>query len=297
LKLEQIEEGCGMLEMSDESENPPFYEATQHTFTISNTVSLKIFSNNNPRNMKIAALQKGLILVCNGTDVIGEGTGFGVPIAKYSSGTVFSGSSFLYIRRRGNIVEIRKEFLMDLVTSDRLRGLKIKVPRIRAIFDFFSTQYQKHKGIVRPVLIVRSLFLKFGVTSSFIKSPHKGTVIVNYIMDRNRIQVKLDFSQLEQINLEKVFVLNEQGAHFFSTYFDSEGLRLVDGEIGVWGNVSAQSAKILNGQNKIGFSLKNIGGSVLRRGRELMKGSLNWIGLDYELDPEYYNFEYEIELV
>jgi hypothetical protein len=36
---------------------------------------------------------------------------------------------------------------------------------------------------------------------------------------------------------------------------------------------------------------------MLHRGRELMKGSLNWIGLDYELDPEYYNFEYEIELV
>ena len=144
---------------------------------------------------------------------------------------------------------------------------------------------------------MRGLFLKFGVKSSFIKNPHKGTVIVTYIMDRNRIQVKLDFSQLEQFNLEKVFVLNEQGAHFFSTYFDSEGLRLVDGEIGVWDSVSAQSAKILNGQNKIGFCLKSVEGSVLRRGRELMEGSLNWIGLDYELDPEYYNFEYEIELV
>jgi hypothetical protein len=28
----------------------------------------------------------------------------------------------------------------------------------------------------------------------------------------------------------------------------------------------------------------------------LMEGSLNWIGLDYELDPKYCNFEYEIEL-
>ncbi len=115
-------------------------------------------------------------------------------------------------------------------------------------------------------------------------------------MDRNRIQVKLNFSQLEQANLAKVFILNEQGAHFFRTYSDSEGLRLVDEEIGAWDNVTAQSAKIANEQNKIGFSLKSIEGSMLRRGREMMEGSLNWIGLDYELDSKYCHFEYEIEL-
>ena len=132
-----------MLEMSDESENPAFFEATQHTFTISDSVSLKVYSTTNPKNMKIANLQKGLILLCNGTDVIGEGTGFGVPIAKYSGDTVFSGSSSLYVRRRGNIVEIRKEFLMDLVARDRLRNLKLKIPRIRMVFDFFCDAVSK----------------------------------------------------------------------------------------------------------------------------------------------------------
>ena len=128
------------------------------------------------------------------------------------------------------------------------------------------------------------------------KSQHKGTVIVTYIMDRKRIQVKLNFSHLEQTNLAKVFILNEQGAHFFRTYSDSEGLRLVDEEIGAWDNVTAESAKIANEQNKIGFRLKSIEGSMLKRGREMMEGSLNWIGLDYELNPDYYHFEYEIEL-
>ena len=75
-----------------------------------------------------------------------------------------------------------------------------------------------------------------------------------------------------------------------------KALRLVDEEIGAWDNVTAESAKIANEQNKIGFRLKNVEGSMLKRGRELMEGSLNWIGLDYELDPKYCNFEYEIEL-
>jgi hypothetical protein len=185
---------------------------------------------------------------------------------------------------------------MDLVASDKLRNLKLKIPGVRTLFDFFCSQYQKHKRLVRPVLIVRGLFFKFGIKPSFKKSPHKGTVIVTYVMDKNRIQVKLNFSQLDQANLAKVFILNEQGAHFFRTYSDSKGLKLVDEEIGAWDNVTAQSAKIANDQNKIGFSVKTKEGSMLRRGRELMKGSLDWIGLDYELEPEYCHFEYEIEL-
>ena len=47
-----------MLEMSDESENSPFLEATQHSFIISDSVALKVYSNINPQNMKIASLQK-----------------------------------------------------------------------------------------------------------------------------------------------------------------------------------------------------------------------------------------------
>jgi len=276
-----------MLEMSAKSENPHFFPATHHKLTVSDSLALRVYSNTNPQNMKIANLQKGLILLCNGIDVIGEGTGFGVPMVKYSGETVFSGSSSLYVRSVGDTIEIRKEFLMDLVTRDRLRSFKLKVPGIRTLSDFFCLQYQRRKRLVRPVLVVRGLFFKFGIKSSFMKSPHKGTVIVTYVMDRNRIQVKLNFSQLERANLDKVFILNEQGAHFFRTYSDSEGLRLVDEEIGAWDNVTGQSAKITNEQNKIGFRLKSVEGSMLKWGREMMEGSLNWIGLDYELDPKY----------
>ena len=285
-----------MLEMSAKSENLHFLPATHHKLTVSDSLVLRVYSNTNPQNMKIANLQKGLILSCNGIDVIGEGIGFGVPIVKYSGGTVFSGSSSLYVRRLGDTIEIRKEFLMDLVNRDRLKSFKLKIHGIRTLSDFFCVQYQRHKRLVRPVLIVRSLFPKVGIKSSFIKRPHKGTVIVTYVMKKNRIHVKLNFSNLEQTDLGKVFILNEQGAHFFRTYSDSEGLRLVDEEIGAWDNVTAQSAKIANEQNKIGFSLKSLEGSMLKRGREMMEGSLNWIGLDYELEPENGHFEYEIEL-
>lgn len=284
-----------MIGLSVKNGNSLFFATTHHTFNVSNSLALRVYSNTNPKNMKIADLQKGLILLCNGTDVIGEGTGFGVPIAKYSDETVFSGSSLLYVRRQGNGVEIRKEFLMDLVARDRFRNVKLKNPRIRKLFDSISLLYQRHKRLAHSILIVKGLLFTFRLRSSFI-STHKGSVIVTYILYQNRIIVKLNFSQLKRTNLGKVFVLNEQGAHFFRTYSDSEGLRLVDGEIGVWDNVTAQSAKIANGQNKIGFCLKNIEGSILHRGREIMEGYLDWIGLDYEINSNHNHFEYEIEL-
>jgi hypothetical protein len=282
--------------MAAKSENSPFFETNYHTLTLSDSVSLSVYSNTNPHNMKVADLQKGLVLSCSGVDVIGEGIGFGVPIAKYADETVFSGSSFLYVREDVDAVEIRKEFLMDLVARDGFRNLKLENQKVRTLFDYISELAHGHKRLARSILIAKDLLFKFGVKSSFVRKPHKGAVVVTYIVDRNRIRVKLNLSMLNRTNLGKVFVLNEQGAHFFRIYSDSRGLRLVDGEIGVWDVVKAQSAKITDGQNKIGFSLKSLEGSMLRRGRELMKGSLNWIGLDYELDPENYHFEYEIEL-
>jgi len=273
-----------------------FLAASHQTFRLSDTLALRVNSNANPQNMKIAALQKGLILLCNGTEVIGEGTGFGVPIAKYGDETFFSGSSSLFIRKQGNTVEIRKEFLMDLVARDGFKNLRIENSRVRRLFDFISRLCQEHKRFAQGILITKGVFFKFGVKSTFIRSACKGKVIASYILDRKRILVKLSFDQLEQNNLVKVFALNEQGAHFFNTYSDSKGLILLNEEIGIWDNIVAQSANIATEQNKIGFRLKHLEGSVLRRGREMQPGSLDWIGLDYEINPNLGHFEYEIEL-
>jgi hypothetical protein len=251
--------------------------------------------------MKTAQLQKGLILLYRGTEVIGEGTGFGVPIVKYFDETIFSGSSSLTVRTRGTIVEIRKKFIMDLVTRNTIRNCKLENPKIRTLLDYISTiykrQYQSHVNFAQYVLLTRSLLFKFGIKSTFIEGPSKGTIVVTYVVDRNRILVKVDLRSLERYNLDKIFVLNEQGAHFFRTYSDSENLKLNNEAIGAWNDVTSQTAKITNDQDKIGFSLKKIEGTKLRRGRELIKDSLDWIGLDYELGAEYSQFEYEIEVI
>ena len=273
----------------------------KNTHPISNSVAVRVHSDTKPKNMKTAQLQKGLILLYKGTEVIGEGTGFGVPIVKYFDETIFSGSSSLTVRTWGTIVEIRKKFIMDLVTRNTIRNCILENPKIRTLLDYISTiykrQYQSHVRFAQYVLLMRSFFFKFGVKSTFIGGPSKGTIVVTYIVDRNRILVKVDLRSLERYNLDKIFVLNEQGAHFFRTYSDSENLKLDNEAIGAWNDVTSQTAKITNEKDKIGFSLKNIEGTKLRRGRELIKDSLDWIGLDYELSAEYSQFEYEIEVI
>lgn len=282
--------------MLAESKEPPFSATTHYAFNMSGSLALEVFSNTYPQNLKTANLQKGLVLLYNGAAAVGEGTGFGLPIVKYSGETVFSGSSLLYVRKYGTVVEVRKDFFMDLIARDGFQNLKLENLKIRMLIDYISALYQRHKHVAKSILTLKPLLYKFGVNSSFMRSSPRGTVTVTYVLNQKRLSVKLDFSQLERTNLERVFVLNEQGAHFFRTYSDSDGARLVDEEIGVWDNVTAKSASIATEQEKIGFSLKNVEGASLRRGRELMEGSLDWIGLDYELDPEYRHFEYEIEL-
>ena len=146
-----------MLEMSAKSESPHFFAATHHTLDVSDSMALRVYSNTNPQNMKTADMQKGLILSFNGIDVIGEGTGFGVPIAKYSDETVFSGSSTLHVCNNGNTIEIRKEFLMNLVARDSFRNLKLENSRIRKLFDHISALAQRHKRLARSILIVKGL--------------------------------------------------------------------------------------------------------------------------------------------
>ena len=139
--------------------------------------------NNGKEHVKNNFLIVDDFLLYKGAEVIGEGTGFGVPIVKYSDETVFSGSSSLRVRTLENIVEIRKEFIMDLVTRNTLRNFKLENPKIRTLLDCISTvykkQYQSHVHFADLFLLARNLFFKFGVKSTFIKSTPKGAVVAN----------------------------------------------------------------------------------------------------------------------
>jgi len=70
-----------------------FSRVNKYTLPLSASLSLRIYSDTRPFSWKTADLQKGLIVVCNSKEMVGEGTGFGVPVLQYLDDTYFSGSA------------------------------------------------------------------------------------------------------------------------------------------------------------------------------------------------------------
>lgn len=266
-----------------------------HTFSLSDPVSIRIYASTEPRNMKIADLQKGLILVVNGTEAVGEGTGFGLPVLAYSDETYFSGSSKLYVSTRGNRCVVAKEFIMDRVARNSFRNVTLENRAARSFIERLSDLYQGYPRF--RFLTLKDLAGRMSIGKVFLKAPSKGKVTVTYTVDKSRITVKADFKKLEKSGLQKIFMLNEQGTGFFGRYTDSLGTELRDDQIGAWDGTGGEWACLQTFRGEIGFRLWRVKNGVLRRGREFLEGSLDWIGLDYEISSKNDVFEYVIDVL
>ena len=127
--------------------------------------------------------------------------------------------------------------------------------------------------------------------------PNVGFVTMTYVTDRGFVRVKADFAHVKRKDLKAILLLNERSSRFFRVYSDSNGSKLVDAEIGHWGIVRADHASITDIDCKIGFRLRQTENSTLRKGQEYLNGFLDWVGLDYEINPNCLAFEYAIEIM
>ena len=267
----------------------------KHTFSLSDPVSLRVYAGTEPHNLKIADLQKGLILVVNGTEAVGEGTGFGLPVLLYSDETYFSGSSRLYVSQPGDCCVVVKEFIMDRVARNSFRNITLENHAARSFIERLSDLYQGHPRF--RFLTLKDLTGRMSIGKVFLKVPSKGKVTVTYTVDKSRIMVKADFKKLEKSGLQKIFMLNEQGTGFFRRYTDSLGTELKDDKIGAWDGTGGEWACLQTLRGEIGFRLWRVKNGVLRRGREFLEGSLDWVGLEYEISRKSDVFEYVIDVL
>jgi hypothetical protein len=266
-----------------------------YTVSLSNSLALRVYSDTRPFNWKIANLQKGLILVYKGVEAVGEGTGFGVPIGVYSDETYFSGLSNVRVCQREGSTIIRKEFLMDRVARNGIGDVKLENRRARAAIKHLAGLYQRHRRL--RFLKWKGLLKRIDVNTSFVKFPSVGKVAVTYSINQARLLVRADFTYLKKDGFEKFFMFNEQSSRFFRRYSDSEGAQLVDDEIGAWDEIKAEWASVTDSSGTFGFRLQPHANSKLRRGREFLKDSLDWVGLDYDVDVKDSVFEYQIEVL
>jgi hypothetical protein len=267
------------------------------TFGAIGDVFLRIYPDNRPKNLEIAALHKGLILGFSDAELVEEGAGFGVPIAKYGDTAYFSSSAQVSFLRQDNCTFVlRKTYSLDAVSKKDLRGVNVNDGFYKLIHKTFEAAYLGRQRLLPLFGLSMRLRKGLGVQTRFEKVKSKGEVSVTYQCYRTIIKVHVDFTGLEKDGCSEILVLNEQGAKRFREYSDSSGLMLSQGQIGPWTKVAAESASFLDKDNGVSFTLKSFDGALLFRGREQVEDRFSWAGMTYVLKPGVKNFNYTVTL-
>jgi hypothetical protein len=229
-------------------------------------------------------LQKGLIMVKNGQPLCEEGMGFGVPVVVKNFQTVLSFSAEVETLKDANHKVLRKTFFLDALERVKFREKEIQNALHYAWVELRGLAYKKIKPLQKLLPVWSQALKKTGFEVFFKRIEPLARITVSYRISPNEIIVRVDLSELERTGEKaKLFLLNEQGASFFSQYQDTSGLSLKRERIGGWAKVKAHQACFLTEDGSARFCLEKLDSVELYRGWEFLPGSLAWAGLIHDL--------------
>lgn len=281
-------ESCITIEQSDEQ---PI------TLQLTDRLSVRLYKDCRPNCLETGALQKGLVLLLDGEELIEEGVGFGVPVVKYEDKTFFSSKAEVSIKQFGSGFIITKVFTLDTVSLKKLgRTAYIDDAIYSPLRKTFQRLYLKHKKLTPLFNKVMELRDLAKIRTEFITVKPRGTVTVNYHCQPAAINIQADFSKVALNKCQEVLVLNEQGSSIFQKYADTSGTTLFGNKIGAWETVTADQASLQSAKGQISFSLQNDRDATLFRGWERTRKRFSWAGLSYSMRPNNGTFDYSIGL-
>lgn len=253
-----------------------------------------------PEGYPSGRLQKGLLLLDRGERLAEEAVGFGVPVLKRGVQTIFPGGVKLASHRERAICTVTAVFEMNLV--ERLAGNAGERLRSRSLYAVKNTlaALHRHSPALRGPLTATSNALRrtFGWVTTFEETESVATLTMTYVVDagEGRVAVSLDIADAPLAGVTEVVVMNEQGARHFDRYVDDDGTRLQSDEIGTWDEVKAKSASFVSSARRLAFSLGQVDGARLYRGRELIGSRVAWSGFGYSFPPGIKRSGYDLRI-
>ena len=267
------------------------------TLKLTDRLCVRLYEDCRPNYLETGALQKGLVLLLDGKELIEEGVGFGVPVVKYQDKTVFSSSAEVSFQEFGASCSLTKVFCMDAISLKKIgQTAYIDDALYSSARKTFHRLYSKHENL-NPLFNKLMEFRDVArIKTEFVTIKPRGTVTMHYHCQPTSISIQADFSKLALNEDCEVLVLNEQGSSVFQRYVDSRGLTLLGSKIGPWETVKANQASLMSGRGELSFSLQNVRGATLFRGWERTKKRFSWAGLSYSMRPTEDKFDYSIGL-
>ncbi|MCX6363316.1 MAG: hypothetical protein NTW58_03940 [Actinobacteria bacterium] len=244
-------------------------------------------------------LQKGLLLLDGLEELAEEGVGFGVTILKRGVQTVFPGEMELAWRREGLIWQVTAVFTMDLVERlARPGGAGLQSHVLYAAKDSLAALHRRVPSLRGPLSSASATLRRlFGWVTTYERTEVCAKLEVTYTIDgeKGSIGVSVDLSDLPH-DVTEVVMMNEQGGRHFDRYTDVGGTDLRGDAIGTWDEVTAAEAGFVSTARKVAFSVRQVEGAKLSRGRELVGARLAWSGFGYSLAPPRGGFAYDVRI-
>jgi hypothetical protein len=269
--------------------------------SLTNGIALQIVSGSNGNTFYPSArIQKGLVLFCDGQDLSEEAVGFGVPILKRGLQSIFPGEVELFPNGNNSPGKLTARYKLNLEEKIARSGTgTINNQFIYASKNMLAALI-RHLPVVRKLLTGTSNLLRsmFNWETTYEPTGFVTYVTLTYTIHSSAGKVLVELSRQDPIpdSISEIIVMNEQGAHHFDQYQEEDGISRQGNEIGCWDEVIAVNAAFVSSQRQILFSLPQVDGARLYRGRELIGSRLAWSGFGYSFPPSLDHFSYEISL-
>ncbi|RDE16158.1 MAG: hypothetical protein C4K49_05090 [Candidatus Thorarchaeota archaeon] len=265
-----------------------------------NSLRYYLYTDSRPHHGKASPVQKGLIpsRTNGGPDLCEEGVGFGLPVLQYARDFYFPGSST--VAREGEVTtgDWWKHFQFDLIermykkegvgtfswVHPRVFNIIYKAGPGRLIVQTTKRLGMEQRGRPKPP------------EHRFIRVRTRGSAHATYLLDvqEKRVSVAMDLVDIFRKGLQRVYVSNELGAHAFTQYIDSSGLRLEGDKISPWAKVDARWAMLYAPAIETGFRVDIPETCIAYRGREIIGTDISWSGIILSASPSAKKIQYMI---